>query len=390
MNQTTATPKLWSKDFRLVIAVNFLVFTSMYMLLPTLPLYAQDISGRQSMAGLIVGIFTLAAVVIRPWIGNLLDNTGRKNILLCGIAIFAVTTAAYSQISLIIVLLAVRLFQGIGWGATTTATGTIASDVIPPERRAEGMAYFGMASTVAMSVGPAWGLYLIGDFGYASLFSLAAGLTILGMAAAWPINYEHRIPVAEKPALRRIIIEKTAVIPSLVLLFVALTYGGIVTFLPAYAAFREITDIGMFFTTFALALLLTRPLMGRAADKFSFSAVLLPGMVLLAAALLVLLSAASLTGFLLAAVLYGLGFGAVQPVLNAITVTLSPPDRRGAANATFMSAMDTGIGLGAILWGFVAEQFGFTYIYGCSALFICLALGLYLALLHKKLPEKIN
>nr|WP_092070378.1 MFS transporter [Dendrosporobacter quercicolus]NSL48224.1 MFS transporter [Dendrosporobacter quercicolus DSM 1736]SDM09693.1 Predicted arabinose efflux permease, MFS family [Dendrosporobacter quercicolus] len=390
MNQPIATAKLWSKDFLLVIAVNFLVFTAMYMLLPTLPLYAQDMSGSQSMAGLIVGIFTLAAVAFRPWFGNLLDHTGRKNILLAGMAIFAVTTAAYSGTTLIIVLLAIRLLQGIGWSATTTATGTIASDVIPAARRAEGMAYFGMASTAAMSVGPAWGLYLTAQSGYSSLFALAAGLAALGLATACLIKGEHPAPGIGKTARRGVMIEKTAVPPSLVLLLVSFTYGGILTFLPAYAAFRGVADSGVFFTTFALALLLTRPLMGRSADKFGFSAVLLPGMLLLAAALLVLLFATSLTGFLIAAVLYGLGFGSVQPILNAIAITLTRPERRGAANATFMSAMDTGIGLGAIIWGVVAEKLGFTYIYGCSAALILLALGLYLILLHKRLPANAN
>lgn len=388
MNKSSEPQKLWSKEFALVILVNFLVFTSMYMLLPTLPLYAQFIGGSQSMAGLIVGIFTLAAVAFRPWFGNKLDHIGRKSILLLGIVIFAITTACYHWTSMIIVLLAVRLLQGVGWSATTTATGTIASDVIPAARRAEGMAYFGMASTIAMSIGPAWGLYLTSHSSYNMLFTLATLLACLCLVTAWFINYEQHLRSPQPAARKGVIIEKTAVIPSLVLLCVSLTYGGIVTFLPGYAAFRGITDIGLFFTTFAISLLLTRPFMGKAADKMGFSLILLPGMVLLGMALVVLIYATSLSGFLAAAVLYGLGFGSVQPILNAITITLAPTERRGAANATFMTAMDTGIGLGAIVWGIVAERLGFTYIFGFSSLSILLAFVLYLALLHKKLPAK--
>jgi MFS family permease len=390
MNQSAdcLQQKLWSKEFMLVILANFLVFTSMYMLLPTLPLYAQFIGGSQSMAGLIVGIFTLAAVVFRPLFGNMLDQIGRKRVLLLGVGIFAVTTASYHATSLIIILLAVRLLQGVGWGATTTATGTIASDVIPPARRAEGMGYFGMASTVAMSIGPAWGLALTSHSSYSMLFTLATVLSLLCLGASWLINYEQKNPVSLPTDRKGVIIEKTAVVPSVVLLFVSLTYGGIVTFLPGYAAYRGITDIGLFFTTFAISLLVTRPFMGKAADRLGFSAILLPGMLLLGAALQVLVHATTLPQFLVAAVLYGLGFGSVQPILNAITIALAPPQRRGAANATFMSAMDTGIGLGAIIWGMVAERLGFSYIYGYSTVLIAISLGCYLLLLHRKLSPK--
>ncbi|MEG6585287.1 MFS transporter [Dendrosporobacter sp. 1207_IL3150] len=382
--------KLWTKDFLLVILANFLVFTSMYMLLPTLPLYAQYIGGSQSMAGLIVGAFTLAAVLFRPWFGNMLDSTGRKNVLMLGVAIFTLTTAAYSISSIIVILLSVRLLQGIGWGATTTATGTIASDVIPPARRSEGMAYFGMASTIAMSVGPALGLYLTSHSSYTVLFMLATILSLLCFVTAVFINYEKPAKTINKSVIKGVIIEKTAVIPSLILLVIALTYGGIITFLPAYAAYRGVSDIGIFFTTFALSLLITRPLMGKAGDRYGFSVVLLPGMLFLGAALIQLITASSLADFLIAAVFYGFGFGAVQPILNAITITLAPPERRGAATATFMSAMDTGIGVGAIIWGLVAEKFGFTYIFSGSTFLIIVALILYIFLLHSKLSQKAN
>lgn len=379
--------RIWNKTFLLVLSVSFLMFLSMYMLLPTLPLYAQTLGGNETIAGTIVGIFTFSAVLIRPWFGNLLDQRGRKPILSLGLGLFLISSLFYHLAFTIVLLLLLRAVQGIGWGASTTAASTIASDVIPADRRTEGMGYYGIASTIAMSLGPALGLYLVKYTNYALLFTASAIIAALGLAASLLINYETPSPKPAKatPAGPKVILEKTALAPSIVLFFITLTYGGIVSFLPAYAAYRGVEDIGVFFTVYALVLLLSRPMIGKLADRYGIKPFLAPGIVLLAGALLLLAKTWTLPMFLLVAVLYGLAFGTVQPILNALVISLSPPERRGAANATFAMAMDLGIGLGAVVLGFIVQKLGFEAMYLSSAVFALIALIMYFALLNKKL-----
>lgn len=379
--------RIWNKTFLLVLSVSFLMFLSMYMLLPTLPLYAQTLGGNETIAGTIVGIFTFSAVLIRPWFGNLLDQRGRKPILSLGLGLFLISSLFYHLAFTIVLLLLLRAVQGIGWGASTTAASTIASDVIPADRRTEGMGYYGIASTIAMSLGPALGLYIVKYTNYALLFTASAIIAALGLAASLLINYETPSPKPAKatPAGPKVILEKTALAPSIVLFFITLTYGGIVSFLPAYAAYRGVEDIGVFFTVYALVLLLSRPMIGKLADRYGIKPFLIPGIVLLAGALLLLAKTWTLPMFLLVAVLYGLAFGTVQPILNALVISLSPPERRGAANATFAMAMDLGIGLGAVVLGFIVQKLGFEAMYLSSAVFALLALIMYFALLNRKL-----
>lgn len=379
--------RFWNKTFFLVLSVSFLMFLSMYMLLPTLPLYAQTLGGSETIAGTIVGIFTFSAVLIRPWFGNLLDRRGRKPILCLGLGLFLISSLFYHLAFTVILLLLLRAVQGIGWGASTTAASTIASDVIPADRRTEGMGYYGIASTIAMSLGPALGLYLVKYTDYALLFTASAIIAALGLAVSLLINYETPPPKPAKatPAASKVILEKTALPPSIVLFFITLTYGGIVSFLPAYAAYRGVEDIGVFFTVYALVLLLSRPIIGKLADRYGIKQFLAPGIVLLAGALLLLAETWTLPMFLLVAVLYGLAFGTVQPILNALVISLSPPERRGAANATFAMAMDLGIGLGAVVLGFIVQKLGFEAMYLSSAVFALLALIMYFALLNRKL-----
>lgn len=390
MPKANAVPEgqIWNRTFILTLTVSFLLFLSMYMLLPTLPLYAQTIGGNETVAGTIVGLFTLSAVLVRPWFGNLLDRKGRKVILMVGASIFLLSVAAYNLAFSIVTLLALRALHGIGWGASTTASSTIASDVIPASRRAEGMGYFGIAATIAMSVGPALGLYLIKDNGYSVLFTGAAILAALGLVGSFFINYEQpRKDQEEAKSLsaKGVFLEKTVIPPAIVLFFITLTYGGIVTFLPAYADSQGVENIGIFFTVYALVLLFGRPFIGKLADRYGGQKFLTPGILLIATALLLLVKASSLPVFLLVGVIYGLGFGTVQPILNALVISLAPPERRGVANATFAVAMDLGIGLGAVILGFLAQHLGYVYMYGSSAVFALFALVMYYTLLHRKL-----
>ncbi|MDT3700942.1 MAG: MFS transporter [Thermincola sp.] len=393
MNEILEAPKprIWNKAFSLNLVVSFLLFLSMYMLLPTVPLYAQTLGGSQTVAGLIVGFFTFSAVLVRPWFGILLDQKGRRFILIIGTVIILLSVLAHNVALSILILLALKVTHGIGWGAASNATGTIASDVIPPARRAEGMGYYGVSSTIAMSLGPASGLYLIKYSTFTVLFIVASIIAALGLAGSFFINYEKNQEIAVKrpapTAPKGAILEKAAIPPSLVLLFIAFTYGGIVTFLPPYAATRGVQDIGLFFTVYALVLLVSRPIIGKLADRYGGRVFLPPGILIIAGALVLLTRADSLPLFLLCGVVYGIGFATVHPILNALVIALSPPERRGAATATFFVAMDLGIGIGSIILGYIIQKAGYIFMYTSSAICAILALVVYYAILHRKLTH---
>lgn len=144
-------------------------------------------------------------------------------------------------------------------------------------------------------------------------------------------------------------------------------------FLPPFARERGVKDIGIFFTVIALAMICTRMTTGRIADRYGTAKVLFPGMVLLGIALFILSIAASLPVFLLAALFYGLGYGTVQPALNSLAISLASSERKGTANATFMSAQDLGGIIGSVIWGMIAQKYGYPPIYSVSSLIMVIA-----------------
>lgn len=357
---------LWTKDFIAICIVNFVIFAAFQLLMPVVPQYAISLGGDERTAGYVVGIFTISAVLIRPWLGYELDRRGRKVIFLLGLAIFIFSVLGYVWFPTLASLFLFRVIHGFGWAGSTTSAGAIVADIIPPQRRGEGMGYYGMFSNLAMAIGPALGLFLITNVSFDSAFYVSAILATM----AFFLTFFLRVP----PVLRGegdakpVFFEPTSFQPGLVMFFVTLTWGGIVSFLPAYAYSLGITDIGLYFTIYAVVLMAIRPVAGMISDRYGSAIVLIPGLICVSLAMFIISYAHTLPVFLLAAVLNGIGFGSTHPTLQALTVTRAPASRRGAANATFFSAFDLGIGLGAVILGNIAHWFSFALMYRLASL----------------------
>src|SRR5690625_3885663 len=167
--------KIWTRDFILICLANFFIFLGFQMTLPTIPLFVEYLGGNDRLIGIVVGIFTFSALLIRPWAGHALETKGRRFIYLLGLAIFVISVGSYMFVASLFFLFAMRIIQGAGWGLSTTAGGTVATDLIPPKRRGEGMGYFGLSGNMALAFGPALGLSLAGVISFSKLFLICAG-----------------------------------------------------------------------------------------------------------------------------------------------------------------------------------------------------------------------
>ncbi|MBX6377976.1 MAG: MFS transporter, partial [Clostridia bacterium] len=164
------------------------MFLGFQMVTPTLALYLERFSRSAGVVGAVVGAFTIAAVAVRPWVGRQLDAAGRRPVLTAGLATFAAATAAFAVAPSLVAVAVLRVVQGAGWGALTTAAGTVAADVVPAPRRAEGLGYYGMATNAAQAVAPAVGLWLAQRFGFTPLFAVAALLGLVALGLGWALG----------------------------------------------------------------------------------------------------------------------------------------------------------------------------------------------------------
>src|SRR5690625_5242698 len=170
--------KIFSKDFALIWFANFFVFLGFQMTLPTIPVFINDLGGSDQLIGIVVGVFTFSALIIRPYVGHALESKGRGYVYIFGLFLFVLSVGSFGFISIIWMLIMMRIVQGVGWGYSTTASGTIATDLIPPNRRGEGMGYFGLSGNLALAFGPALGLTLADFISFTQLFFICAALEI--------------------------------------------------------------------------------------------------------------------------------------------------------------------------------------------------------------------
>lgn len=379
-------PKLWTRDFTLICLATFFIFCGFQILMPVLPKYVQYLGADERVVGLVSGIFTISALLSRPFVGRELDRGGRRKLYLWGLGIFFFAVLGYLWAPTIIILMTFRLIHGVGWAGASTAAGTIVADIVPAARRGEGMGYYGMASTLAMAIAPALGLTLLVKYDFSLVFILSLILTAGAFLIGRTINiktYDH--PEAKKKAA---LFDKRALKASLVMFFMTFSYGGMVTFLPLHAQEQGIENIGPFFTIYALGLLITRPLAGKYYDRKGPTLVVVLGMTAMFAGTFILGQSNTLAIFLVCGFLYGIGFGAVQPTLLALALQGVEPQRRGAINGTIFTFFDLGIGLGSVVLGFLAKAMGYSLMYSLAS--IAPLVGLALFFLWPKSNPKVE
>ncbi|WP_042224186.1 MFS transporter [Oceanobacillus manasiensis] len=376
---------LWSLSFVFAIIANALLFMIFEMLLPTLPLFVNEIGGNATDVGLVTGVFMVSAILIRPFAGYLLKLVNKKYLLILGIIINAISTGMYYFADTVNILLIIRLVHGLGFGLATTYFATLVAEIIPKERRGEGMGYFGVGETVAISVGPMIGIMILEAFDYSRLF--IGGLAVLLLAAlmaALTKTPKQADGADEIQHLKVKILEKRVLMPALLTMLIGVAASGIMSFFSLYAIEKDFSGIGWFFFIIALASFLVRLVSGRLFDRHGPSVILIPGSILATIGFVVLYLAHADSTFYLAAVLYGLGFGAIFPAIQTWCINLVEEHEHEYAMSTFFNFFDFGIGGGSLLLGILAAHFSYGVVYLVGIAFYIVFLLLYLYILYNQ------
>lgn len=331
--------------------------TGFYFLIPTLPVYIVDVlDAGPGMVGYILAVYTLSAMIIRPLVGYSLDAYGRKWIYLFSFLAFAAMLGLYTLAYTFIWLMVLRFMHGFAWGAATTSASTIVVDLVPGNRRGEGIGIYGLSFTLAMAIGPVIALTIMGDGNYNRMFLSSLVLAFAGFLLVLFVRFPtYKKPVSRgKLSLSRFIEPRTLPVALVQLLF-GIAYGSLMSFITLYARQYEVGQPGIFFSVFAIGIMVSRLVSGRIFDRKGPSLLMITGLVSGAGGFLVLGFIGSFSGFMLAAVLVGICMGVVMPTLQTMANNVVEPQRRGAANATFITAFDIGIGGGSMVLGLLAE-----------------------------------
>ena len=365
--------RLFTARFFTMCAFTFTVFLSAFQLFPTAPFRILDLGGTKADAGLFLGFLTYASAFSAPVTGALADRVGKRSMLVvCGLVI-ALLSLGYALSPNYQIPLALAFLHGLFWSGLLSASAAYLTDAVPASRRAEGIGYWGLATIVAIAIAPNLGLWIYRR-GWVWLCASTGllNLAMAGIAATLPETEVASPP--ERGFFTRDLVEWRVVGLSLSLFLYSFGYGGITSFAALCAAARGVAPKGIYFTSFALTVLVTRPLISRFADRVGYLRVFYPCLAFIVMGLALLAAATTRRDMVASAVVFGVGFGAAYPVYVAHLMKHVDPARRGAAFGGILAAFDTGIGTGSIATGFLVERAGYGVAFGVAALLSSLAI----------------
>ena len=386
MSETKST--ILSRGFINIFIANVALNTGILMVSSILPLYGDHIGSNATQIGMLVSFYTITAIVFRFVSAPIMDTYNRKYIVIFSTFVIAVAFFGFGISKSFPTLLVFRLIQGCGIAFGNSCCLAIVVDILPKDKFSSGVGYYALASVIGQAIGPAIGIFLVEHFTYQMVFFTGVGIMFVAAILAAQLRIKTARGITLKFSMNSII-AKEALLPSALSLIVGAGVSVITSFLILFARYQGVTsNVGIFFTVYALATVVTRPLVGKLTDRFGFVKIMIPAFFCGLIAFFIIRLSSSLFSFLLAAVVSALGIGACQPALQSLTMKTVKNERRGAASSTNYMGYDVGFLTGPIVAGSIIQSNGYVPMwYVFSAIMLIAAL---ITLIFRKRIMKIE
>jgi MFS family permease len=375
----SSSPSLWTRDFVLGLSAYFFLFLSISLLF-LLPLFFKQFSPRESQVGLIMGIHSLTAIMIRPFFGPVIDRKGGKRISMAGILILLASVPLFHLVKdagYFPVLL--RALTGIGWGISMTATITMCTDLAPVQSMARSIGLVGVAGLIANAVGPSLGEEIILRFGFSGLFHacvlfLLISLVLIMITRELPKEDRGvRLPAGKSQQRWKNYSWLILLIIGFMPVFHGSVRGAVIYFIPLLVKSLNLGRVGPFFIIFSAAAILSRFKLGGLSDEYGRKKVVFISALVIGLNLFLIASMKSFPVLLLAGFVGGFGQGLIFPALSTYLIDFMGQENKGLAISWYNSLFDVGMGFGSIFYGWVSELVGLRKMYLVAGVLLILA-----------------
>lgn len=418
-------PRLWNANYIKVWSANFMIFFSFMLVMPLLPLYLSEQYGAgKHTIGLILSGYTITALIARLFSGYVVDSFPRRTVLLLSYSLFSFFFLGYLVGGPLLLFAIVRTLHGAPFGSTTVANSTVAIDVLHPQRRAEGIGFYGLSNNLATAISPSIGLYIYEVWGsFQAIFFLSFLFSLCGVIINSTVKFRQNKVVSEskqsenapmeckqedeKPSVSAVcdkdiphhesaciynhelaciynnVVSLKEKVKSLdrffllnawsegvMLACLSFSYGVLSTYLAIYG--KETLGItsgtGTFFLILSLGLMASRLTGSRSLRKGRVVRNATLGMTISVFSYLLFAAVHNPIGYYGCALILGLGNGHMFPAVQTMFVNLAPHSRRGTANSSLLTSWDVGIGLGIVFGGVISESLGYQAAFWMAAI----------------------
>lgn len=362
---------LFGRDFTFAAIAYFFVFLSASVFY-LFPLFLDQFHPSKSLVGLIMGIHSVTAIMVRPLFGRLLDKRGGRRVAILGLLLMIAGMPGFYLIdSAGMLAILLRALNGIGWGVSTTALLAICSDMSPADRMAHSLGIIGIAGIISSAIGPMLAEEVLHRHSFHAVFSVS----LIALAASLIFAFAIKaVPLSQAPPK----VEQTghvAAYPMLILFVIAAmpivhgaVRGTVLNFIALFGADLGFNRVGPFFLAFSTAAVLTRLGIGDISDRYGRKRVIIPSALLISLNLLWIAGIHSYWAFVLSGFLAGLGQGLIFPALSTYVIDFLGRENKGLALGLYLSLFDVGMGLGSPLFGWISDAAGYRTMYvvaGC-------------------------
>jgi MFS family permease len=367
-----------SGPFVRVTAANFFFFLN-FSAFFLLPLHVKALGGTEATVGAVMGTAGFAGICAIPLVGATIDRYGRRRFFVGGSLAMALASVGFLLIDRIgPALYALRAFQGMSFAAAFTGATALAAELAPAQHRARAFGIFGVSTLSTHAIAPAVGEEIARIGGFAMLFAVAAGLSLLAVACA--LSVRGGGPLGRRgPEHLPWRMDRAQWGLAVTIAFCGLAFGVVITFIPTFVHGSGLGRVGVFFGIYTVAAVLVRLVGGGASDALGRRAVILPSLVLFAGSILLLAFVRSVPMLGVAAVLFGIAQGLSYPALNAFAVDRTAEGHFGRVQALFAGAFNLGVTSAAFAFGAVAERFGYRPMFLVASLTPVVALAFFSA-----------
>ena len=358
--------QIFTRDFLLICSAQMVFTTVFFALMPTIPIYLSRQGIREAEIGVLVGVFIVASLVMKPFVGRALLRTPERKFLIAGSLVTAVCCIGYLVAPPFFPLFVLRTIQGVGFAFFFTAAFTWVFNMTPPAHHGEAISYFYLASNVATALAPAVGMFLINQFDFRVLFLGCAVFSLFSLSISLRSRESQGVPVEPLPAKNQSFLSREA-LPLGIMGFISNNiWGAMNAFFPLFAVSHGVANPGIVFTVFAAFLMLGRGFGGKLLDSHSKDRIVIPCLAAQIIAMTIFALSTTFPMFLLAGAILGMGNAFLYPVMMASAIERAGASR-GPAVATFTAFTDLGTGTGSVLMGVVVEWTSYPTMFFCLA-----------------------
>ncbi|WP_053362480.1 MFS transporter [Bacillus sp. FJAT-27251] len=386
--------KLWTNQYVVIILLALVIFSSFYMITAGFPIFVSTITDNPAIAGTMTTTLMLASLITRFFASVIIQKVNMKLLLIISILYFLGTIGLTFVNDSIGFLILIRALQGIGFCMLTNLLFTISSNIVPKSRLGEGIVYFAMSTSVGTTLGPLIAIAYLAKYSFRSLMLLTMALMFFAFLCSFftknTVKKEKENPEpTKKEPFYKYMFDKRVLLPSILVALTYMAIAGTVNFMGTFG--KEINvggRISQFFIAQGIAMVVIRSFSGKIFDRFGHRMLMITAAISGAGGLVLLGFSTSMGMVLISGVLFGIAFAILQPTIQAWALTLVPPEKKATANSMLLIFMDSGMAIGSVGLGFLANKVGYGMTFSYSAGFMIVILLLYLVGSRKAVAYK--